>query len=887
MAKSDILTVRQEILLQLYKIRTVDAGHDAPYEATREGISRSIDIRPNHVSREIKAMFESHLIEWSTVHVLGFRKRVRIYNLTETGRAEAEQVIADLKSTVEAILEKLGDVEVHPIDGTITSDELPSRVEAGGRSLVQIERNMFGAQHAIPPPPEAFFGRDDEARSLSEWWDDKRANILVLFGIAGIGKTSLVSKWAQTIRGVRKIYFRLHEWDTPRGFLEVLANAFAKAGDGRLQRYLRAQPREDLTNISMILRDAPRSFDPLIVIDDAWKASTELWKVIMLLCESISKSGVKMILVSRELPRDLESSVVVWGTVKKMRVEGLSDGAIQQILSWRGISVEPSDQRSIELLRSLKGHPLLLRMVQGVEDAQPLIKGDLARFIQSEVYSKLPEEEVKALHVLGVMRYPVEAVAFTRRVGQRVMASLLRKSLIEQMGAAISIHDVMRSFVLAYMTDNERSVAHMLAYEMLTPPEAHVIERAYHSIRAGSSEQVIGELRSEGDRMINSGSAKELLSVLDETLKERIPSGIREDVACMRMKCLSFLGDYLSVIESYKKMTHPGPEATLIAAAAYLEIGSEGIARKFYTSLKRSRTSIELQQRVFMGIANYYLRTSKLDLAVKYDLKALEIAKAMRRDDLIGKCLMELGGVEIYRGAPQRATEHLLEAMKSIRGNEEDLARVYTILSIAYSLRSMNEMALEMLGRAETIYTRCGNYTGQIKCLLNRSMILDNCERLDEAISVLQQGIAMSRKGEIRHLLAALLTNLSNIYNKMQRYDEAGLIAREAHDIGRAIGDERILVATDVNYATSLIHTGKVEEGVRLLEAGLEQSRRIGTDNFTVAALEVMAEGYLALKDRSKARSCADEGLMMARKKGMIYFVKRIEAVIKRVEGDR
>jgi tetratricopeptide (TPR) repeat protein len=94
--------------------------------------------------------------------------------------------------------------------------------------------------------------------------------------------------------------------------------------------------------------------------------------------------------------------------------------------------------------------------------------------------------------------------------------------------------------------------------------------------------------------------------------------------------------------------------------------------------------------------------------------------------------------------------------MKYVRGDEYALSRVYTNLSIAYYMRSMYGMALDMLERSESISNRSGEHLGVMKCLLNKSAIYYATGRNAEAKEVLLRTLDMARRSGHKQLIAGV-----------------------------------------------------------------------------------------------------------------------------------
>lgn len=87
----------------------MEVGIEGPYSATREGISETLGIKPNTFSHKVQPLIASKDVTWGKAHVLGFRKRVRIYRLSPQGLGKAERIIASIKELQVTIPNEFGE----------------------------------------------------------------------------------------------------------------------------------------------------------------------------------------------------------------------------------------------------------------------------------------------------------------------------------------------------------------------------------------------------------------------------------------------------------------------------------------------------------------------------------------------------------------------------------------------------------------------------------------------------------------------------------------------------------------------------------------------------------------------------------------------------------
>lgn len=735
----------------------------------------------NHISRETRVLVEQGYIVKKNVHVLGFRKRIGAYFLTNEGANKTEHIISAIKEIMVTTIDEFGNADTVKLETALK--------RMGGKfSLLELLRMRdietgkvtIVSKTTIPKEQAEFVGRNDELDVLSDWIKNHDTNVLVLYGIAGIGKTSLVLKFMNTLENWTKLLIKIHEWDSIRGVLEVIADAFMSVGDEQLRSYLKNRAQINNTNLSFILHNTLSSHRFLLVLDDAWTASNEIWEFISLLFNSITGSETKIILISREFPSGMEGSFKARGVMTKIRLDGLKKEDARQLLLRRKLPGD-SDKFAEEAIRLLQGHPLLMRMIQDVDDIKALYEGDIARFIHGEIYSRLDPQEIAVLNSLSVLRYPIQVKHLKKAIKYEIIESLHRKALIELSGDNVVLHDMIRSFVLSYLSDDERKECHRLIYGIMQSMEPYLIERIYHAISAGLVVDALHELASNREHLISLGHAQDILILLKEVPKMELPPSRSSIIPLVRMICLLCIGDYTSVIKIYEKRIRRDRldnEMMSIAAEAYLEKGDLKMAYTIYRLLKKRRMNTILKLRVIRGLGKCYALTGKYHNAQGCYLKALTIAKRMGREDIIGQSLIDLGSIEVYRDQAKIGTKYFLEAMRYLRMNEHSLAAIYGNLSLCYCQQSMYEMALGMIEHAEGIYNQKRDYVGSLKCMINKGAILGVLERYNDSETILLRALNAARKTNMKPLVTSALTNLSYIYLATRRFDDAMILGK-------------------------------------------------------------------------------------------------------------
>jgi tetratricopeptide (TPR) repeat protein len=397
-------------------------------------------------------------------------------------------------------------------------------------------------------------------------------------------------------------------------------------------------------------------------------------------------------------------------------------------------------------------------------------------------------------------------------------------------------------------------------------------------------EEGVEELLAEGKALVDEGRGQDVLFLLDELEKGLASSRSHRELSLLRMTCYAFMGRYSTVIETFErgdKDIRSDPETILTVAESYLEVGGASKARDLYARLKNKKLTGELEARLHRGLGRYYTFIGKYDLARKHYHGAIELSKKEGLYEMLGLCLMDIGAVELFCERWQETRRHFLEAMRYVRKDAASLARLYSNLALVYFMRSMHQMALQMLERTEVMYARSGNYVGLLKSLLNKGAMLHAIGDNDSAESMFLRAEEMSRRTGLKPMLVGALTNLSSVYLAVGRYDVARHDAEEAMRIATELKDERGRIAARNNLGLSLIRTKEARSGIRILEDNLKVSDRVGTFGLSADAMEMLSEGYLVLGKAKEARAYAKKVLSLARERGMANVVRRLNKSLK------
>jgi WD40 repeat protein len=328
-----------------------------------------------------------------------------------------------------------------------------------------------------------FYGRAIELATLEEWIVKDRCRLVGIFGMGGIGKTSLSVKLAKQIQEA----FEFVIWRSLRNappLPDLLAD---------LMGFLCDQQETDLSEpidqqISKLL-NCLRSHRCLVILDNGetvlsqgnrnggylpgYEGYAQLWQAI-----GETEHQSTLVLTSREKPRGIAASEGKTLPVRSLRLAGLSPSVGQAIFNLKG-DFTASEIEWKTLIDHYAGNPLALKMVAPV--IQELFDGQVAGFLDclqegtlmfgdiqdllAQQIDRLSILEQHILYWLAITRKPITLSQLRANFAPPValsqlldaLTSLEHRCLIDKTSPTLidkaQTHFTLQPVVMEYMSD--------------------------------------------------------------------------------------------------------------------------------------------------------------------------------------------------------------------------------------------------------------------------------------------------------------------------------------------------------------------------------------------------------------------------------------------------
>ncbi len=887
MSKRISLTVEEKILIHLIQFIKFLDQWEVPFDITQEGIAGSIGIARCNVSRAMKKLTEKGFIEEKIAHVKGAERRRKVYFLNHPGHTAANQIFQYLANYP---------VMFRGLDGSIRNLKLSQVREELDKKprFLEIIKHMSSDgivdHHAVVselehkfvdfsdklPKLKYFFGRKEELERLNSGLLTNK--ILIIRGIAGIGKTTLATKLVQDRVGKEPIFwFRFHEWNTLRNILTQLGKFLTNLGRTRLTTYISSRRRIEIADVSEIIESDINGLKAILIIDDFQKIDPNLLSFFSALSEIITKVSdtVLVVLTRKHIPFYNPQDLQVTKNILELELSGLDQEGSKQLLLARQIRVENFKN----LYNFTAGHPLSLELINPdqLEFPKMLGQGDIMKYIHSEIFSKLNPDERSLLNIASVFQYPVPSELFfiDETISYTTIDRLLANSLLNETTNGYIAHDLVKEFFyhrlnpklkqhyhtkaaeyylleyerLAYIEEKEISLktdkSSGAALELEFGPSQDIkeskhlslIEAQYHYIRTGMFKDALELVMEHGVELISKGYLDEFLGILNQFTKRDVDNKDWCNI-------LLFKGDILTIKGEWDEALFYYDEAMKLSKAigdgTRQSEAQRNLARIYFkrsdwtNALKNLKDALAISQmqKNDYGIANTYFwfgaishRQGNYDQAIEYFNKCMEFAKKINYLPGIARTYSGLSDVYVDQGQYDKAIEYYEKSIDLLKktGLVYQMSEVYNRIGVAYCKQGNKvDKALEYYNKRIEISSRIGDILGVGYSLSNAGEGYTIKNQLDLALQCCDRAMKIFKKTDEKRMIANTLMVYGMIYGHRRDWDKAKDNFDAAIKISKSINAPEMLAQNYFNYAFMLRDKGEYAGAKEYLNRAIE-----------------------------------------------------------------
>ncbi|UCH89464.1 MAG: tetratricopeptide repeat protein [Thermoplasmata archaeon] len=762
MAQRIYLTAEEKILIHLFDYSKFRNQWEVPFNVTQEGIASAVGIARCNVSREIKKLREKEFIEERVAHIKGVVRKRKVYFLSMDGMVPAKQIKAHLENSVikfrdsSGILNeiKLTDLNKH-LDIRPTMLEILRHISSDNiidyRALQVEITDDFLSFTDKAPTLKYFFGRTDESDNIQNLLDQEDQRIIIIQGIAGVGKTALATKLLETYKKKLNVFwFKFYEWSTLNSLLTQVSEFLGTLNRTKLKSYVESVKRLDINEISEILNTDLKNLKALLIFDDFHKieSSPKLLQFFQSLCDlSKNLTGPKIMILSRQFitfytPQDTGES----GIVSEVTLSGLDQASSYKLLAERNV-----DQNKFEKIYELtQGHPLFLELVDPNETLDNLsLHSDIKKYIHSEIFTKLPEDGRKLLGIASVFRFPIPSSVFfiEQQISYDTIDRLIEKRLLNEYAAGYMVHDLVREFFTNRLTPQIRTEYHKAAAEY------YILEFE----RLSTNVEIYRE-----DEVVKPGEDFEP-GVTTEKPSTEVLETKRYKKFDMERRALQFCLE----AQYHFIQAEDHQEASRLAIEEGVNLISHGYLDEFKLILNNiSETSVVHDEWTTLQILQGDILTIQgdWDNALSHYKKVLEQCLKLGFKLRAAEALRNLGAINYRRGELHKSVGYLQKALKLSEEQKDyhGIANVHYWLGVVLNRQGEYDRAIAHFNRCMTFAEKINFLPGIAKTYTGISDVLVNKGEYEDAIKNYLKSID-------------IFDQTGNVYEKSEVYNRIGI----------------------------------------------------------------------------------------------------------------
>ena len=686
-----------------------------------------------HVSKRLRVMEKAGIVKgkWRRVG----RKNVRLYSLN----TDQIEIVFDL-------------------DGC--------KVHLGSKG----EREMLiltSLNDLRVPALTNFVGRTEELRML-----ESQKNFFLIEGMAGIGKTSLASKFVEGIKESHCVFWHaLKEVDSFNFLINKLAVFLSRFRYLDLLNYLKAGGTDDATKMALLL-EGMDSEDYAVVFDDYQRCRDEKIDTLLgYLQKNLRKARV--VVLSRVRPKffsPLDANVI------ERRLSGLDVDETLEFLSSRGVYMTPDE--AAEIQERLSGHPLALNMFCEAFKEKKLMKVleslpeyGLLEYFWNEVYQGLDEREQTLLRCMSVFRYPITARAImsvSSIKGIRgTLYSLERKMVVGRLDEKYFLHEVIRDLCYRFI-DNPKEMHRQAAeYYLSEETTEALLEAIHHMIKAEdfqkAAQSIQEDLESKKQNCIERGYLSQYLDLLKSIPAE----GVDEETWCWILY---------------------GKGRVHLARGEFMK-ATENLSRSLTIAERLSKKT--LIAKILKHLGKAYLGIGDLKTAENHFTKSLELLKDAREWSELGSTFLETALLYLYKG-DLATTKHFLDMGLSIcekAGDERNVAMGYYHYAGLYEMKNDWEKAIKSCERSLRIFKDIGDVLWIANLHTELAFIKTFLRRFNEALEHFDVSIKTFERTSVHIKLVEAYSDRALLHIEMGNLEEAGKDCEKALQLKSQLGD--------------------------------------------------------------------------------------------------
>jgi tetratricopeptide (TPR) repeat protein len=811
-------TLKSRVLIYLHSFIKYRDGYMMPQEITQKGISKGLWTTQQVLSKELKGLVDKGLLTERRNHVRNEKRMYKTYHLTSEGLKNVEDIKTMLQNITIHVVDLDGNHGMKKLDEITTAFRLRVRtVEMlnylSNKDVLNYNRfqeyletkresDFISVLHRLPRL-KYFFGREKERQDFRNWLEIDTSRVNLIKGIAGIGKTTYLTKVIQENKKNWNIFFySIREWSTPRNLIINIAHFLEQLKKTRVTDMIENRADFDIKRSILIFEELFKDSRTLLIFDDVQKADTRMIDFLTAILKSRIVQDVKLVFAGRDFSRE-DAKGLREASKQVLELAGLDMHSSEQMLAGRGIHRSDFDV----IYNFTGGHPLALELVDTGTGSPDM---NLKLFIKEDVISKLTKPEKEILRFVSIFRHPFNANALLADHGNdegifdleelsfvtgkkqakkegNLVECLVDRSILLHNGDSYYLHDIFKDFFYKRMDRSTKSKYHKLAadYYQRMDNDPAIVESIYHLVSAGEIQEAIEQMEVHGDTLIKRGFSQNLREILAGMGLDGLSSRSKVHLYFYRGEVENMLGNWEGAVANYLES---------------LELCDSEELDGFKT-------------RAHMKIAKIHDLQGEMEIAPKEFKRCIYLARQMGQIVFESWAIREVGTIFYFSGKPEGLKEYSQHALElaEATGSKECLANYYYLGSFVNQLDEDYEKCEAMLLECLGIYDELQDRNQLLIIMNNLGSTYCIQDKFEYALDMFREQIDLARSMGNFEMLAFGLLNSAYCLIHLSRLGDVEVQLKEAMGHFEMLDEKRPLLAAEANYALYYMKAGEFD----------------------------------------------------------------------------
>jgi len=250
---------------------------------------------------------------------------------------------------------------------------------------------------------------------------------------------------------------------------------------------------------------------------------------------------------------------------------------------------------------------------------------------------------------------------------------------------------------------------------------------------------------------------------------------------------------------------------------------------------------------------NQYFQEAKYKEAIESWEKALEIGRAQGNEQVISKCLLNIGTALSARGDWNNALKYYKESLELERKRDDPSGIADALANIGDAFLSLEKWEDARTYYQQSLETSEGDEGNRARIYLNIGFSLLSEGNWNDAIQSYQKSAELFKEMGDQAGLSKCLVNIGIAFRNLGKWEEAIRYYEQSLQIDQQLGDQFGAATCLMNIGIALEVLGKIKEAIDHYQNSLAIFKELGNEQAIASCLLNLGNAFELLKKWDKA----------------------------------